>query len=98
MTYYIIKTEVTVPELTDLIRIIKKNNIKILKATLEREIHNAAEFNNAAIIYASKNGYNESVDLLWNIDYIKTSLQNDNLSLYNILNQKDIIKNNLSEF
>jgi hypothetical protein len=80
---------INIPEKHSLSLAAEYNKIDIIKFLLTQKI-DIAYLKNNAIVTAYNLGYFEIVDLLWQQESVKSSLMNDNLDIFSILNKKDI--------
>ena len=69
---------------------IENNDIKNVKLLLNHPKVNPSDKDNWAIRYASIEGHYDIVNLLWQDQRVKNTLENDNEKLYNKLIKKDI--------
>ena len=58
----------------------KKGDIDIVKRLLTFELVDPSDFNNRAISVSKENNQNEVVELLWQQDIVKATLEKDNLN------------------
>ena len=76
---------------------IENNNINNVKLLLNDKRVDPSDDNNWAIKLASQNGHVDIVNLLWQDQRIKNSLENDDKELYNKLIKNDI-KDKVKDF
>lgn len=80
-----------------LIRAIRRNNIKKTKKILKSSNCFPFFMKNKAIKIAFENNYQEIFELLWNLESVKSSVFHENRELYNIFDQVKT-KNKIARF